>query len=216
MIWLGQSDCFPDPENCEPTLPVALGLGLTPQKVLAAYRRGIFPWSSEEGVVSWWSPDPRMVLFVAEFKCSRSLRKTLRSGKFHVTHNTCFREVISQCSAVERRGQPTGVNSWITPSFIDTYSALHDQGVAHSFETWVDDELVGGLYGLRLGKIFFGESMFAKATDASKVAMAHLVDWLNDEGVPLIDCQQETAHLASLGARPIARREFLARLKQLL
>jgi len=190
--------------------PVAVSYGLTPTQVLAAYRQGIFPWFSDRGLVFWWSPDPRMVLAVADFKCSRSLHKTLRSGVFDIREDSAFAEVMQACASAPRRGQD---GSWITPEFIAAYSALHDRGVAHSVEAWQNGQLVGGLYGLQLGRFFFGESMFAFQRDASKVALAHLVARLKEQGVTHIDCQQETAHLASLGARPVSRATFLALLE---
>jgi len=190
--------------------PVAVSYGLTPTQVLAAYRQGIFPWFSDRGLVFWWSPNPRMVLAVEDFKCSRSLHKTLRSGVFDIREDSAFAEVMQACASSPRRGQD---GSWITPEFIAAYSALHDRGVAHSVETWQNGQLVGGLYGLQIGRFFFGESMFALRRDASKVALAHLVARLKEQGVTHIDCQQETAHLASLGARPVSRTTFLALLE---
>ncbi len=206
-MWFIEDDDFPSAETADASGPIAVSLGLTPERVLNAYRRGIFPWFSDRGAVFWWSPDPRMVLAVDDFKCSRSLRKTLRSGVFDVREDSAFVEVMQACARVPRRGQD---GTWITPEFIEVYNALHDCGVAHSVETWCDGELVGGLYGLRLGRFFFGESMFTHVRDASKVALAHLVARLKTQGVTHIDCQQETAHLASFGARTVSRKVFLA------
>ncbi|MDR0250386.1 MAG: leucyl/phenylalanyl-tRNA--protein transferase [Burkholderiales bacterium] len=206
-MWLVEGDDFPSAEAADADKPVAISYGLTSNRVLSAYRRGIFPWFSEHGVVFWWSPDPRMVLAVDDFKCSRSLRKTLRSGVFDIREDSAFVEVMRACSSVPRHGQE---GSWITPEFFEAYSELHDRGIAHSVEAWHDGQLVGGLYGLQMGRFFFGESMFARRRDASKVALAHLVARLKAQGIAHIDCQQETAHMASLGARPISREAFFA------
>ncbi|MDR2016335.1 MAG: leucyl/phenylalanyl-tRNA--protein transferase [Burkholderiales bacterium] len=209
-LWFVDGDDFPSVETAETDGPIAISHGLTPEQVVAAYRNGIFPWSSDRGAVLWWSPDPRMVLVVDDFKCSRSLRKTLRSGVFDIREDSAFVEVMQACASVSRRDQE---GTWIAPEFIEAYSVLHDRGVAHSVETWCDGQLVGGLYGLQIGRFFFGESMFSYQRDASKAALAHLVARLKTQGITHIDCQQETAHLTSLGARPIARTAFLALLK---
>jgi leucyl/phenylalanyl-tRNA--protein transferase len=190
---------------------LAAGGDLSPESLLAAYRHGIFPWYNDAQPILWWCPDPRMVLFVDEFNVSRSMRRVLRKGHFEVRADTAFRRVMKGC-AEPRRGQS---GTWITPAVIGAYEALHRQGHAHSVETWRDGDLVGGLYGVTIGRMFFGESMFARETDASKVALAKLVAMLRAMGMPLIDCQQETEHLGRLGARLIPRREFahwLARL----
>lgn len=163
---------------------------------------------SEDNFISWWSPDPRMVLAVRDFKCSRSLKKTLRQNRFIVRHNTAFDQVMTSCAQIKRKGQSG--ETWISQTFIEAYSELHRMGYAHSMETFdAHNDLVGGLYGLLIGRFFFGESMFARKTDASKVALAHLVFWLSSLGVDHIDCQQQTAHLASLGAKPVPRADFL-------
>lgn len=209
-LWFVEGDDFPPADTAEADGPIAISYGLTPEQVLKAYRRGIFPWSSDHGLVFWWSPDPRMVLALDDFKCSRSLRKTLRSGAFDIREDSAFVEVMQACANVPRNGQD---GTWITPEFIAAYSVLHDRGIAHSVETWQDGQLVGGLYGLRIERFFFGESMFAYRCDASKAALAHLVARLKAQGITHIDCQQETAHMASLGARPISRSAFLALLK---
>ncbi|MDR0769607.1 MAG: leucyl/phenylalanyl-tRNA--protein transferase [Burkholderiales bacterium] len=205
-----EGENFPSAETADADGPLAVSFGLTPEQVLAAYRRGIFPWFSERGAVFWWSPDPRMVLAVDDFKCSQSLRKTLRSGVFNIREDSAFAEVVRACAEAPRNGQD---GTWITPEFIEAYSVLHERGLAHSVETWCDGQLVGGLYGLRLGSFFFGESMFAYRRDASKAALAHLVARLKAQGIMHIDCQQETAHMTSLGARPVSRAAFLALLK---
>ncbi|MDR2173841.1 MAG: leucyl/phenylalanyl-tRNA--protein transferase [Burkholderiales bacterium] len=209
-LWFIKGDDFPPAETAEADGPVAVSCGLTPERVLKAYRRGIFPWLSDCGMVLWWSPDPRMVLAVDNFKCSRSLRKALRSGVFDIREDSAFAEVMQACASVPRSGQE---GTWITPEFIAVYNVLHDRGIAHSVETWQNGQLVGGLYGLQIGRFFFGESMFAYRSDASKVALAHLVARLKEQGVTHIDCQQETAHLASLGARLMSRALFLTLLK---
>lgn len=191
---------------------VCAGLELTPERVLEAYCGGIFPWFNEGQPVLWWSPDPRMVLFPDEFRLHRSLRKTLRRGGYTVTCDLAFDRVMRACA----EPRPDQDGTWISDEMRAVYGELHRRGVAHSVETWVEGELVGGLYGLALGRVFFGESMFARVTDASKIAFAHLVTQLTRWGYGLIDCQQETAHLASLGARPIPREDFLGTLARLL
>lgn len=198
---------FPDPEEAEPDGLVAIGGDLSPQRLINAYCQGLFPWYSEGEPIMWWSLDPRMVLFLDEFRCSKSLRRLVRSGRFEVRIDTCFEEVIRHCAQVEREGQD---GTWITPEMIEAYVQLHQLGVAHSFETFREGRLVGGLYGVSVGQIFCGESMFHIETDASKVAMVHLVEFCRQHNFRLIDAQQETSHLASLGARPIKRTDYLA------
>jgi leucyl/phenylalanyl-tRNA--protein transferase len=200
---------FPPVETSTPEGLVAIGGDLRPERLLAAYRHGIFPWYSEDQPILWWSPDPRTVLFPAKLKISRSLRKTLRQGKFLVSFDQAFGEVMRACAGA-RGNQPPG--TWITPAMLDAYTRLHTLGHAHSVEVWDDGQLVGGLYGVALGAAFFGESMFSRTTDASKVAFAHLVRQLEAWGYTLIDCQVASAHLFSLGAEEIPRAEFLARL----
>jgi leucyl/phenylalanyl-tRNA--protein transferase len=214
--WLSAADApFPPLETAldDPNGLLAASEDLTPRRLLAAYSRGIFPWYAEGQPVLWWSPDPRMVLFVDEFKISRSLRKTLRQDRFEVRVDSAFRSVMEHCAGVFRPGQG---GTWITPAVIDAYCSLHQRGYAHSVESWRDGTLVGGLYGVSIGRMYFGESMFALETDASKVALAGLVGLLRRAGMPLIDCQQETSHLASFGARPIPRGEFAKRLAALV
>ncbi|MEO8004739.1 MAG: leucyl/phenylalanyl-tRNA--protein transferase [Betaproteobacteria bacterium] len=212
--WLVADDPFPPVERAlfDPNGLLAAGGELSVARLLEAYRHGIFPWFSAGQPVLWWSPDPRMVLFPAELRVSRSLAKTLRNGGFEIRSDTAFREVIESCSQ-PRQEQP---GTWITPAMIDAYGELHREGVAHSIETWRDGELVGGLYGIALGRAFFGESMFMRATDASKVALVALVRQLELWGFGLVDCQMNTAHLASLGAREIPRAEFTRRLRELI
>ena len=212
--WLGPRDPFPPLERAlaQPNGLLAAGGSLEPARLVDAYRRGVFPWSSEGQPLLWWSPDPRMVLFTAEFRLRRSLAKRMRQQRYEIRLDTAFDAVMRACAA-PRSGQD---GTWITGAMIDAYVELHRRGVAHSVEAWSDGALVGGLYGVALGRVFFGESMFAQASDASKVALAHLVAKLRADGVPLVDCQQETTHLAGFGARPIARRAFAALLAELI
>jgi leucyl/phenylalanyl-tRNA--protein transferase len=212
--WLSENDPFPSPAQAlrDPNGLLAAGADLRPERLLAAYRRGIFPWYGPGEPVLWWSPDPRMVLVPAEFKVSRSLAKRLRRRDYEVRFDAAFEAVMRAC-AEPREGQG---GTWIVADMVRAYCRLHELGHAHSVEAWRDGELVGGLYGVALGGMFYGESMFSRATDASKVALAHLVARLSRRGYGLIDCQMETAHLASLGARPIARTEFLERLRVLV
>jgi len=212
--WLRASDPFPPLERAldDPNGLLAAGGTMEGSRLLDAYRRGIFPWSSEGQPLLWWSPDPRMVLFTAEFKPSRSLRRRLRDNHFDVRIDTACDRVIAACAGA-REGQS---GTWITPEIRKAYGELHRRGYVHSVESWRAGELVGGLYGVTLGRVFFGESMFAHEADASKVALAHLIARLRSLDVPLIDCQQETQHLASLGARPIPRVRFAALLNELI
>lgn len=212
--WLQDSDPFPPLTRAlaEPNGLLAAGGTLAPERIIAAYRLGIFPWSSAGQPLLWWSPDPRMVLFVDEFRLSRSLRKRVRSGRFEVRVDTACAAVIAACAEL-REGQD---GTWITEDIRSAYVELHRLGYVHSVESWRDGCLVGGLYGVALGKVFFGESMFSREADASKVALAHLVAHLRVLHVPLIDCQQQTAHLASLGGRALPRERFAARLDQLI
>ena len=188
---------------------LAAGGELTPQRLAEAYGKGVFPWYSEGQPILWWSPDPRMVLFVDEFKLSRSLRKTVKhfvlDRRCEIRIDSAFRRVITACASTPREGQ---AGTWIVPEMVDAYCQWHALGTVHSFETWIDGSLVGGLYGINLGRMFFGESMFSHRTDASKIAMAALVCFCRTHGIDLIDCQQRTVHLASLGAREIPRSEF--------
>lgn len=212
--WLRRDDPFPplDSALAEPNGLVAAGGGLAPDRLLDAYRRGIFPWFAPGEPILWWSPDPRMVLFPHEFRITRSLRRTLRRGDYEVRLDTAFATVVRACAETPRAGQD---GTWISGEMQRAYLRLHELGRAHSVETWVGGRLVGGLYGVAIGKMFFGESMFSQVTDASKIAAAHLARYLESKGFGMIDCQMRTAHLASLGAREIPRREFAARLAEL-
>ena len=212
--WLRGSDPFP-PLECaldDPNGLLAAGGTMEPTRLLDAYRRGIFPWYSEGQPLLWWSPDPRMVLFTSELKVSRSLRKRIREGRFEVRVDTAFDRVIASCGG-PRHGQS---GTWITAEVRRAYGTLHERGYVHSVESWRDGALVGGLYGMALGRVFFGESMFTREADASKVALVHLLHLLRSLDVPLIDCQQDTDHLASLGARTITRARFAALLRELI
>ncbi len=212
--WLGPLDPFPPLASAlrEPNGLLAVDGDLSPERLIQAYSRGIFPWFGEGEPILWWSPDPRMVLFPAELKVSRSLHKTLRRGHYEIRTDTAFREVMRGC-AEPRNGQP---GTWITPAMIAAYTRLHEMGLAHSVETWMDGELAGGLYGVALGRMFYGESMFSRRTDASKIAFVHLARQLERWGFGMIDCQMKTTHLASLGAREIPRDEFVRRLAELV
>ncbi len=185
---------------------LALGGDLSTERLLLAYRSGIFPWFNEEDPPLWWSPDPRFVLFPGEIKISKSMKQILKSGKFQFTTNTAFQEVITHCKNTYRPGQG---GTWITDEIVESYRTLHERGYVHSAEAWLDGQLVGGLYGVRLGNVFFGESMFSHKSNASKFAFLQLVALLHTNGVELIDCQVYTPHLESLGARMIARTDFI-------
>jgi leucyl/phenylalanyl-tRNA--protein transferase len=211
--WLPPDEyLFPPPERAlrEPNGLLAAGGDLSPGRLLAAYRRGIFPWFSAGDPILWWSPDPRMVLRPDELKISRSLRRTLRNGTYRVRLDHDFAGVVHACAEAPRDGQR---GTWITMEMQQAYLALHRLGHAHSVETWIDGQLAGGLYGVAIGRAFFGESMFSRVSDASKIALAHLCLHLKRLDFGIIDCQMETAHLASLGARPIPRRDFAAALE---
>ena len=214
LPWLTAHAPFPPLSAAlkEPNGLLAVGGDLSAERLLEAYRRGIFPWYSPGEPILWWSPDPRMVLFPEEFRISRSLGKILRRGDYEVRLDSAFMQVIEACADTPRPGQH---GTWIVPEMQAAYRKLHELGYAHSVETWVNNELVGGLYGLAIGRMFYGESMFAHATDASKIAFAHLVRFLREQGYGLIDCQMSTPHLASLGAREIPRADFIARLRTL-
>ena len=212
--WLGNAENFPPLELAlrEPNGLLCAGGDLTPQRLVQAYINGIFPWYSPGEPILWWSPDPRMVLFPGEFRISRSLRKTLRQGGYRVCLDSGFKTVIQACARKRRPGQ---AGTWITPEIQAAYLRLHELGYAHSVETWVDGKLAGGLYGIAIGKMFYGESMFTHVTDASKIAIAHLARFLEQQGFGLIDCQMNTSHLASLGAREIPRDDFILNVRRL-
>jgi leucyl/phenylalanyl-tRNA--protein transferase len=204
---------FPPVEFADEDGLLAVGGNLSPDTLLTAYKQGIFPWYNEDEPILWWCPDPRFVLFPEELHVSGSMEKVFRRQKFLFTIDTAFREVINQCSIVPREGQD---GTWITPEIKEAYIKLHQLGYAHSAETWQDGLLVGGMYGVRLGKVFFGESMFSKRSNASKFAFLRFVQELQNDGVELIDCQVYSSHLQTLGARMISRTEFCARLEKLV
>jgi leucyl/phenylalanyl-tRNA---protein transferase len=191
---------------------LAVGGDLSPERLLAAYREGIFPWYSEGEPILWWSPDPRFVLFPGELRVSRSMRQFLKKRSIRITFDEDFHGVIAACRK-PRSGQD---GTWITPAMQEAYGALHERGYAHSAEVWHEERLVGGLYGVSLGRSFFGESMFSTMANASKAALITLVGHLRERDFDLVDCQVETTHLGSLGARPIPRREFCSLLKESL
>jgi leucyl/phenylalanyl-tRNA---protein transferase len=212
--WLEPEQPFPPVHRAlrEPNGLLAAGGDLSVDRLIAAYRQGIFPWYSEGQPVLWWSPDPRMVLYPREIAVSRSLRKRLRKRDFELRVDTCFVRVMRAC-AEPRAGQG---GTWITHDMLKAYTSLHAAGIAHSVETWADGNLAGGLYGVALGGVFFGESMFSHATDASKIALVHLARQLARWNFGIVDCQMATAHLASLGAREIPRKDFVRALSELV
>ena len=214
--WLSSRDpaeAFPNPANAlsEPNGLLAVGGDLAPERLTAAYVHGIFPWYEEGQPVLWWSPDPRAVLFPHQLKVSRSLRKTINKETFETTSDQAFAEVISACAA----WRPDSGGTWITRAMADAYRELHDLGYAHSVECWRDGSLAGGLYGIAIGQVFFGESMFSRETDASKVALVWLIEHLVASDYRLVDCQVPSGHLASLGSCNIPREEFLQLLDDL-
>ncbi len=212
--WLDRDAAFPPVEAAltHPNGLLAAGADLGPARLLDAYARGIFPWFNEGEPILWWSPDPRMVLFPGELRVTRSLRKVLRNRPYEVRFDTAFEAVMHACAA-PRPGQ---AGTWIGPAMIEAYTRLHRLGHAHSVETWIDGRLAGGLYGVAIGRMFYGESMFTRVRDASKIALVHLVWQLRRWHFGLIDCQMKTAHLASLGAREIPRGEFVRRVRELI
>ena len=198
---------FPPVDSASPEGLLAVGGDLRPERLLEAYRHGIFPWYSDDQPILWWSPDPRTVLFPDKLHISRSLKRSLRPGLFRVTLDQCFRDVMQHCAG-PRPQYPDG-GTWITAEMLEAYTRLHELGYAHSVETWQEGELVGGLYGVALGGAFFAESMFTRVADASKVALVSLVRQLQAWGFSLMDCQQSSPHVLALGAEAIPRREFL-------
>ena len=198
---------FPDVEKSTEEGIVAVGGDLSVERLILAYSRGIFPWySSDRSPILWWSPDPRFVLFPENLIVSKSMRPYFNQNKFKVTWDQNFEDVIKNCQKIDREDQP---GTWITSKMLAAYIQLHKKGYAHSVEVWLENELVGGLYGISLGKVFFGESMFAKVSNASKFGFISLVNQLKQKGFLLIDCQQETKHLESLGANAIKRKDFI-------
>lgn len=216
-----EGDCAFPPLNqalSEPNGLIAIGGDLSATRLLSAYKQGIFPWFNLGEPIMWWSPNPRMVLFPDELKISSSLKKTLKKNPFEVRFNTAFRQVISACS-LSPRGEQAGANqsnTWISEEMINAYCELHHLGYAISAESWLNNKLVGGCYGIKIGHMFYGESMFYTQTDASKVAFVHLLNQLKNEGVGMIDCQMKTPLLASFGGREIEREEFMQNLLKLI
>ena len=201
---------FPPTEEAEGDGLLAVGGDLTKERLLAAYSKGIFPWYEAGQPILWWSPDPRLVLIPEELKISRSLRKALRKQQFEIRFDSAFQQVIKACADVRTQ---QGEGTWIIPEMQQAYTELHQDGFAHSVESWLDGELAGGLYGISLGQCFFGESMFSTRNDSSKVALVALVEFSKQVGIKMIDCQMTTSHLLSLGAREIKRKVFLQNLK---
>lgn len=210
MFLLTHRLLFPNVENADDDGLLAVGGDLSPDRLLLAYMNGIFPWFNEDSMILWWSPDPRMVLFPNKIKISKSMQRLIKSGRFKTTWNTQFEKVVNACSIVKRKGQE---GTWITPEMKGAYLKLHQMGIAKSMEVWENDELVGGLYGIDLGKVFCGESMFSKRSNASKFAFINLAQELEQKEYKLIDCQVYTAHLESLGAEEIPRQQFIKILK---
>ncbi|MDX8404362.1 MAG: leucyl/phenylalanyl-tRNA--protein transferase [Mariprofundaceae bacterium] len=202
---------FPDPSEADEEGLLAMGGNLEPETLLAAYSKGIFPWFSEGNPPLWWSPDPRMVLFPDRFYCNQRLKRRLKQQKYRFSWDEAFETVIRTCAEIPRTGES---GTWILPEMVDAYRKLHELGHAHSVEVWDSGELIGGLYGVLLKRIFFAESMFSKQTDGSKMALAKLIERAKEEDWKLIDCQFHTGHLESLGAREISRTKFLAACKQ--
>lgn len=213
LFRLPRDVAFPDPRRSEPDGLLAVGGDLSPERLLAAYRAGIFPWYGPDAPILWWSPDPRLVLEPARLHVPRSLARTRRRAPYRLTTDTAFDRVIQACAEAGRPGQE---GTWITPAMVRAYRQLHELGFAHSFEAWEGEALVGGLYGVSLGAAFFGESMFAARPDASKLAFVESVEWLAARGVRLIDCQVRTEHLARFGAEEWPRQRFLTALDEAL
>ncbi len=211
-----EKDCpFPPLSQAliEPNGLIAIGGDLNAERLLNAYSQGIFPWFNEGEPVMWWSPNPRMVLFPNELKIANSLKKTLKKSLFEIRFNTSFRDVITACSKSKRLGQ---AGTWISPKMINAYCDLHQLGHAICMESWINNQLVGGCYGVIINNMFYGESMFHTQTDASKVAFVHLVNHLQNQGIGMIDCQMKTPLLTSFGAREIDREEFMQNLTKLV
>ena len=210
MFLLNHRLLFPDVEKADEDGLLAVGGDLSPERLLLAYKNGIFPWFNEDSMILWWSPDPRMVLFPNNIKISKSMAQVIKSNRFRITWNTEFEKVINACSAIIRKGQH---GTWITPEMKSAYLKLHQMGIAKSIEVWENDVLVGGLYGIDLGNVFCGESMFSKTSNASKFAFISLAKELQQKKYRLIDCQVYTSHLESLGAEEIPRKQFIEILK---
>ncbi|AWG24073.1 leucyl/phenylalanyl-tRNA--protein transferase [Flavobacterium kingsejongi] len=213
MYYLLKDLFFPPVTEADESGILAIGGDLTSERLKLAYRSGIFPWFEDDEPIMWWAPDPRMVLFPNELIVSKSMRNILNRNTFRVTFNQNFREVIANCKQITRDGQR---GTWITNDMVEAYCRLHEEGIAQSVEVWQDDKIVGGLYGIDMGHVFCGESMFSKVSNASKVAFIALVDHLKKNKYQLLDCQVYNDHLASLGAREIDRTDFMALLKKIV
>ena len=206
MFFLSERLVFPPVENANAEGLLAVGGDLSPERLLLAYQNGIFPWFNQDALIMWWSPDPRMVLYPAKVKISKSMRKVLKSNRFRLTKNTRFEEVMNKCATIERVGQR---GTWITEAMKKAYATLHEKGLAKSYEVWEDNVLVGGLYGIDLGHVFCGESMFSTVSNASKFAFIKLAQELEKKNYQVIDCQVYNDHLASLGAEEMSRTTFM-------
>ncbi|MDP6848354.1 MAG: leucyl/phenylalanyl-tRNA--protein transferase [Kiritimatiellia bacterium] len=213
VFQLTEDLAFPPVELTEPLGYLAVGGDLSVERLLLAYQSGIFPWPLDEHPLVWWAPNPRFVLYPEKLRVTKSLRRIITKGEFKITYDQAFPRVIEGCRLTVRKGQD---DTWITSEMMDAYIRLHEAGYAHSVESWIDGELAGGLYGVSLGRCFFGESMFTKERDASKCAFVSLVERLKEMGFPLIDCQVETDHLRSFGAREIPRNRFMSELANAL
>ena len=206
MYFLTDELIFPPVDSANVEGLLAVGGDLSPERLLLAYQSGIFPWFDNDSIILWWSPDPRMILYPDQIKISKSMKKVIRNDQFRLTKNTCFKEVLEYCSSVPREGQD---GTWITDDMKNAYIALHEKGIAKSYEVWEDDTLVGGLYGVDLGDVFCGESMFSLTSNASKFAFIKLAEELQAKDYKVIDCQLHTDHLESMGAKEIPRKEFM-------
>lgn len=204
---------FPDVSKANQDGLLAVGGDLSPERLILAYKSGIFPWFNDDALLLWWSPDPRMVLFPKNIKISKTMKSVLAKNEFSLTRNSCFKQVVEECAKIERKGQ---MGTWITPKMKSAYLKLHEMGFAMSYEVWQANELVGGLYGIDLGTVFCGESMFSKTSNASKFALINLANELREKNYGLIDCQVPTEHLESLGAEKMPRDKFMALLNRLL
>jgi len=213
IFYLSEKISFPPPHLAQSNGLLAVGGDLSVKRLLLAYRMGIFPWFSDDEPILWWSPNPRLVLYPDEIRISKSLKKVIRKKVFDITLDAAFPQVITACAHNRRR---KGEGTWITKEMIDAYCKFHEQGYAHSAEAWCDGELVGGLYGIALGRCFFGESMFTRTSNASKAVFVALVMFLKKRAFEVIDCQMTTEHLMRFGAREIARKKFLTQLKSAL
>ena len=210
MQWLTKKNEFPPVESASEDGLLAMGGDLSIERLLLAYKSGIFPWFNEDSLILWWSPDPRLVLFPNKIKISKSMQKVLGTDQFKLTSNMCFEKVLDLCAAVKRKEQE---GTWITPKMKSAYLAMHIEGHAHSYEVWQDEKLVGGLYGIDLGHVFCGESMFSSVSNASKFALIKLAQELEQKNYLMIDCQVPTDHLKSMGAEELSRKDFISILK---